>query len=74
MAKTKEQMEKEVNEFNDFFYSSSPETQEMFGGKPNNLNKYYRCWCGNTTFRESQDGDCPDGCTIGPIIWEGPSD
>jgi len=32
----------------------------------------YRCLgCGGTDFRPSSDGDCPDGVTLAPVIYEG---
>lgn len=31
----------------------------------------YRCLgCGGTEFRPSEDGDCPDGVTLSPVIYE----
>lgn len=39
--------------------------------KPPSDKSYYRCFfCGNpyTDFRASKAGDCPDGCTIQPIL------
>lgn len=32
----------------------------------------YRCvGCGGTEFRPSEAGDCPDGVTLSPVIYEG---
>lgn len=61
----------EVARFNAFFDTLSRDIQEdLYGGKGSNLNQYLFCWCKNphTNFREAKEGDCPDGCTLGPIV------
>lgn len=32
--------------------------------------QYLKCWCGNSykNFRDSKPEDCPNGCTISPIL------
>ena len=45
--------------------------QDYYGGTPANMAQYEHCIaCGNpfTNFRPAAAGDCPDGCTISPII------
>ena len=64
--------EREVEEFNKFYDTLSPELQqEYYGGKGSTITQYEHCFfCGNTfkDFRISKPGDCPVGCTIQPII------
>jgi hypothetical protein len=62
--------ESEVMSFNKYFFSQSKEVQALFGSKPSSLAQYEACGCGNphTNFRKAKDGDCPDGCTLSPII------
>ena len=46
----------------------------MFGNKPASIHEYEHCGLCNgphTDMREFTAGDCPDGCTLGPIIVEG---
>jgi len=65
--------EAEVERFNQFYQSSPPETKELYGG-PSSIAHYECCnRCGNehTGFHASEKGDCPDGCTLSPIIVEG---
>lgn len=68
---TRDEAEKAVLQFNEWFEKQPPETKEMFGNKPSTLNNY-QCQCGGTTFREydaSKDADI-SGKTINPVIWE----
>ena len=64
--------EKHIDDFNAYFDSLSPEEQmKYYGGKRSNLANYDRCdRCGTpyTDFRASEPGDCPAGCTVGPIL------
>lgn len=73
-AVTRKQAEKELAVFLEYFNGLSKETQEsLYGGKPAVIRQYERCAvCGgpHTNFREYKPCDCPDGCTIGPIIYE----
>lgn len=62
--------ETEVAKFNAFYESAAPEIRECYGG-PSSLAHYECCnVCGNEydNFRASRPGDCPDGCTLSPII------
>lgn len=68
---TREHAERSVLEFNTWFDTQTPEVQAMDGGKGLSIRIYERChFCGGpyTDFRESREGDCPDGCTLCPII------
>lgn len=70
MAYSREFAEQEVARFNDFYYSVSENVKEHYKG-PSSIDNYTGCRvCGGNEFRESRAGDCPDGCTISPVIWE----
>ena len=73
MGVTRQHAEQSVAEFNTFFETQPPEVREMYGNKPSSITAYERCFhCGgpHTDTREPKAGDCPDGCTIQPIIVE----
>ena len=68
---SREHAVKQVAEFNIYFESLSKQEQnDYYGGRGAVLERYESCWCGNSykNFRDSKPGDCPDGCTISPII------
>jgi hypothetical protein len=68
---SREYAENQLNEFNRYFDTLSREDQELYyGGKDSDISQYEKCWCGNdyTNFRDSREGDCPDGVTISLII------
>ncbi len=74
MGVTRQFAENAVAEFNTYFAAQVLSVREMFGNKPARISEYERCnRCGgpHTDMREFTAGDCPDGCTIGPIIVEG---
>jgi hypothetical protein len=64
--------EAEVASFNEYFSALSADVREgMYGGKPATLALYEKCFfCGGSYqhFRDAQEGDCPRGCTLSPII------
>ena len=63
--------EAEVKSFNDYFNALSIRHQAYYNGHLSCISNYETCdCCGNhwKDFRQAKDGDCPDGCTIGPII------
>lgn len=73
MGVTRAFAENAVAEFNTYFEAQVLSVREMFGNKPARISEYERCnRCGgpHTDFRAFAMGDCPDGCTIGPIIVE----
>lgn len=75
MGVTRAFAEAEVIRFNEYFSAQTQEVKDMFGGKPSSISAYEHCsHCGgpHTDMREFTAGDCPDGCTIGPIIVELP--
>lgn len=64
-----EYMADEIKRFNEYYESLSKKDKSMFGGR-SKVRGYIQCWCGNpyTNFRKSKRGDCPDGCTLSPIL------
>lgn len=72
MGVSREHAEDEVRRFNEYFDGLPVEKQEdYYGGKKSSVLNYEKCFrCGSNweNFRRSREGDCPDGCTIGPII------
>lgn len=64
--------EAEVAKFNAFYESAAPEVRKCYSG-PSSIAHYEccrQCGDGHTNFHDSVEGDCPRGCTIGPIIVE----
>jgi len=59
---------KEVESFNAYFDTLTKEKQDdYYGGKKSSLDNY-KCYCGNTSFKPGSTA--PEGCTIGPVIYE----
>lgn len=59
-----------IDEFNQYFNTLTASQQRDFGG-PSTIHQYLRCYgCGGSyeNFRDYVEGDCPVGCTIGPIL------
>lgn len=61
----------QIEQWNNYgcFYSEYPNESNL----PSSIRRHERCFrCGNSyrDFRPSVAGDCPDGCTIQPIIEE----
>ena len=70
---TREFAEREVTRFNVFYNQAPFEIRECYNG-PSSIAHYECCnRCGNpyTAFHDSEKDDCPDGCTLNPIIVEG---
>jgi hypothetical protein len=80
---SREYVEKQTQEFGDYWDAADKETKESFwsravrGPMPDlfpraehalGYTKCQRCRGSYTNFRESKEGDCPNGCTIGPIL------
>jgi len=60
-----------VERFNEFYDSASEEVQVNYGSRAS-IDNYLSCFgCGGKQFRKSVEGDCPEGTTISPVIWEG---
>jgi hypothetical protein len=67
---SKQECVEEVNSFNEFYEKLSPVDKESYGRK-SSLDLYTHCHsCGNDykNFKDALPDDCPDGCTIGPIM------
>lgn len=72
MGVSREYAEEQVAKFNEYFENLSPEQRELYyNDKPASITSYEECnCCGGSweNFRLAKNGDCPAGCTIGPII------
>lgn len=66
--------ENEIARFNAYYDTLTPKQQrDYYGADKSSIKLYEQCdRCGgpHTNFREEKEGDCPIGCTIGPIIHE----
>jgi hypothetical protein len=76
VAYTREQAQDAVDSFNEYYDALSEKKQkEYYGGRGASIKDYTGCFhCKNETFRKSRKDDCPDGCTIQPVICEDLSD
>jgi hypothetical protein len=58
--------------FNEYYKTLSLKEQvNFYGGSPSSITQYLMCHaCGAfcTNMREYQEGDCPDGVTLSPIV------
>jgi len=71
---TRRSAEDEVKRFNDYFEAAAQNVRDLFGNTPSSIANYERCArCGgsHTDMHDAERGDCPDGCTLQPIIVEG---
>ncbi len=71
MEVSRDHAENEVRKFNLYFDGlSKKEQDDYYGGNKSSIKHYDGCHCGNSykNFRDFKPGDCPDGCTISPII------
>ena len=70
---SRERAEKAVVRFNQYYNGLSKQTQtELYGGRPAHIKHYEGCFiCGKKKFRAFKEADCPDGCTIQPVITDG---
>lgn len=68
MGVTQAYAEQEVSDFNAFYDAGDADLKSCYGGHSSLDN--YRC-CKQMELRPFKEGDCPDGVTIGPVIWEG---
>lgn len=67
---SREYAEREVKEFNEYYDKQPTEVKELFGSH-SNIKNYERCGCcggSYKNFRVSKENDCPEGCTLNPII------
>lgn len=69
MAVPRKFAEHEIEESANFRKSLTKEERKKYQSALT-IASYEYCWCKNNykNFRNSKDGDCPDGCTISTII------
>lgn len=71
-AVTREFAETEVKTFNAHFDKMSDEDRASYGNRRSSMRQYEGCgFCKGTEFRPSKPNDCPVGCTLSPVIYEG---
>jgi len=71
-AVTRAHAEAEVTKFNEYFDKMSEEDRASYGYRRSSVSKYEGCsFCKGTEFRPSKPDDCPVGCTLAPVIYEG---
>lgn len=75
VAYSRAEAEAAVTQFNDYFVElSERKKNDYYGGKCSSIKDYENCNCGKNDFRPTKPGDCPDGCTLNPVIYEDKSD
>ena len=67
-GKTRAEAENQVAESNSWI--DSLPADEQLRHTRSSLDMYRCLGCGGTRFRPAQDGDCPDGVTLSPVIYE----
>lgn len=71
---SREYAERQSHEFVDWYHKQNEEIKKMYGSSPSytsmmyNYEHCFRCGAMYKEFRDSKLEDCPDGCTLGPII------
>lgn len=71
VARTKAQVEDEVARFNEYYYSLPTWQRETYWSAPSSVDNYRCLSCGGRgPYRSYREGDCPDGCTINPVLCE----
>lgn len=69
MGVTKKHAENEVKNFNKYYDTlTKAEQKNYYGGRKSSIENY-KC-CSQMKLRPFKEGDCPDGVTLGPVIWE----
>lgn len=73
-AVTREYAEEESRKFMEFYETQPKRVQNCYGKNTTYYDvfaNYVGCdLCKGNDFRPSVEGDVPNGCTIGPVIWE----
>lgn len=59
----------EIRRFNRYYNSLSKAVQKKYYGGNESTLQNYRC-CLKMDLRKSKKGDCPNGCTISPVVKE----
>ena len=67
-AISRAEAEKQVAESNAWIDSLPADEQQKYTRA--SLDMYVCLGCGGTEFRLAEDGDCPDGATLAPVIYE----
>lgn len=70
---TRAYAEDAVARFNAYFDAAEQNVKDMFGNTHARIDDYEKCFhCGGTytDMRKARPGDCPDGCTLQPVITE----
>jgi hypothetical protein len=71
MAYTRDEAQREVSTFIDWYVHQSDKVRALYGGAGPSVKDYEGCdRCGGRVFRPAKPGDAPNGCTIGPVIYE----
>jgi hypothetical protein len=68
---TRAYAEEQVKQYNEFLRTLDDEERKHYPRPPAFVSDYERCdMCGASylDFRPFREGDCPMGCTLGPII------
>ena len=69
MLVTREYANNQIKEFNEWFEKQSDATKKHYSNTPSTIKNYACLVCGKFgPYRDYQEGDCPEGCTIGPVI------
>ena len=70
-AMTLAEVEREVQQFNEFYATLGEEGRASYGNKPSSIARYKKCFlCGasHKLMVPAKEGDCPDGSTIQPVL------
>lgn len=70
-AVSRMEAESEVASMRRYLATLSPVDRRGWAPEGPSLDKYVCQECGGRAFRPAQPGDCPDGATTNPVIWEG---
>lgn len=70
-AVTRAEAESEVARINAHLATLSPEYRRYWAPEGSTLASYVCLKCGGSDFRPARTGDCPNGVTFNPVVWEG---
>lgn len=74
LAVSRAEAEAAVAEFNAHLDTLPEADRQRYRGDRRTSLADYQCHCGAPAgYRLALPGDCPTGCTIGPVIWEDPT-
>ena len=70
-ALTEEQAQEQVDNFNKWYDAQDEATHALYKNEGASIGNYVGCrLCHTNSFRLAEEGDCPIGCTLSPVIWE----